>query len=137
MKANEVVTLARPLNTLLMRHLREPRSGQGKRRGTGSALSRKPRNKSPSPETFHPVCATIVDNPDITDVIVQITNIRFRTSEQLSVLKASTRVFKERQIRLTLWVTPLSQNHTSPPLVISNLGTRFFLMGVGCDAPGF
>jgi hypothetical protein len=31
----------------------------------------------------------------------------------------------------------LTQNHSSPPLVISNLGTRFFLRGVGCDAPGF
>jgi hypothetical protein len=29
------------------------------------------------------------------------------------------------------------QNHPSPPLVISNLGTRFFLRGVDCDAPGF
>jgi hypothetical protein len=29
------------------------------------------------------------------------------------------------------------QNHSSPPLVISNLGTRFFLRGVDCDAPGF
>jgi hypothetical protein len=54
------------LNSLLVRHLREPRSQQGKRRGRGSALSRKPSNKSPSPETFHTVCATIVDNPGIT-----------------------------------------------------------------------
>jgi replication factor A1/cellular nucleic acid-binding protein len=29
------------------------------------------------------------------------------------------------------------QNHSSPPLVISNLGTRFLLRGVDCDAPGF
>jgi hypothetical protein len=29
------------------------------------------------------------------------------------------------------------QNHSSPPLIISNLGTRFFLRGVDCDAPGF
>jgi hypothetical protein len=29
------------------------------------------------------------------------------------------------------------QNHPSPPLVISNLGTRFLLRGVDCDAPGF
>jgi hypothetical protein len=29
------------------------------------------------------------------------------------------------------------QNHLSPPLVNSNLGTRFFLRGVDCDAPGF
>jgi hypothetical protein len=29
------------------------------------------------------------------------------------------------------------QNHSSPPLVNSNLGTRFFLRGVDCDAPGF
>jgi hypothetical protein len=29
------------------------------------------------------------------------------------------------------------QNRSSPPLVISNLGTRFFLRGVDCDAPGF
>jgi hypothetical protein len=29
------------------------------------------------------------------------------------------------------------QNHSSPPLVISNLGTRFLLRGVDYDAPGF
>jgi hypothetical protein len=29
------------------------------------------------------------------------------------------------------------QNHSSPSLVISNLGTRFLLRGVDCDAPGF
>jgi hypothetical protein len=29
------------------------------------------------------------------------------------------------------------QNHLSPPLEISNLGTRFFLRGVDCDTPGF
>jgi hypothetical protein len=111
MKANEAVTLARPLNSSWVKHLREPRSQQRKRRGRSSALSRKPSNKSPSPEGFHRICVTNVDNPDITDVIVQITNIRFRTSERLSVLKTSTRVFKESHIRLTLWVTPLSQNH--------------------------
>jgi hypothetical protein len=37
-----------------------------KRKGKGSVLSRKPSNKSPSPETFHTVCATIVDNLGIT-----------------------------------------------------------------------
>jgi hypothetical protein len=110
-RANDDVTLARPLNSPLVQHLREPRRGQRKRRGRGSALSRKPSNKSPSPESFHRICVTNVDNPDITDVTVQIPNIRFRTSEQLSVLKTSTRVFKESQIRLTLWVTPLSQNY--------------------------
>jgi hypothetical protein len=31
----------------------------------------------------------------------------------------------------------LSQNHSSLPLVVSNLRTRFFLRGVDCDAPGF
>jgi hypothetical protein len=57
--------------------------------------------------------------------------------EQLSVLTARTRFFKGSQTRLTLWVTPLSKNPSPPPLVNSNLGTRFFLRGVGCDAPGF
>jgi hypothetical protein len=65
-RANEDVTLTRPLNSLLIKHLREPRSQQGKRRGRSSILSRKPNNRSPSLETFHPVCATIVDNPGIT-----------------------------------------------------------------------
>jgi hypothetical protein len=110
-RENEAVTLVVPLNSLLVKHLREPRRRQRKRRERGSALSRKPSNKSPSPESFHRICVTNVDNPDITDVIVQITNLRFRPSEQLSVFKTSTRVFKESQIRLTLWVTPLSQNH--------------------------
>jgi hypothetical protein len=35
------------------------------------------------------------------------------------------------------WVITLSQNPFSPPLVLSNLGTRFLLRGVDCDAPGF
>jgi hypothetical protein len=36
-----------------------------KRRRRGSALSRKASNNLPIQETFHPVCATIVDNPGI------------------------------------------------------------------------
>jgi hypothetical protein len=115
-KASEAVILARPLNAPLLQHPRESRKRQRKRREGGFALSRKPNNKSPSPESFHRICVTNVDNPDITDVIVQITDIRFRPLEQLSVFKTSNRVFKEGQIKLTLWVTPLSQNHflTSP-----------------------
>jgi hypothetical protein len=74
-------------------------------------LLRKPSNKSPGPETFHHVCVTIVDNPGITDIIAQIANLRIRTSEQLSVLTARNRFFKESQTGLTLWVTPLSKNH--------------------------
>jgi hypothetical protein len=46
-------------------------------------------------------------------------------------------IFKESQTGLTLWVTPLCMNSSPLPLVISNLGTRSFLRGVGCDAPGF
>jgi hypothetical protein len=57
------------------------------------------------------LCHNIVDNPGITDIIAQISNIRIRTSEQLSVLTARTRFFKESQTGLTLWVTPLSKNH--------------------------
>jgi hypothetical protein len=53
-KASEDVTLTRPLNSPLVQHFREPRRGQRKRRGRGSALSRKPSNKSPSPESFSP-----------------------------------------------------------------------------------
>jgi hypothetical protein len=41
------------------------------------------------------------------------------------------------QSQLNFMGNTLSQNHFSPPLVISNLGTRFFLRGVGCDAPDF
>jgi hypothetical protein len=41
------------------------------------------------------------------------------------------------QIQLNFLGNTLTQNHSSPPLVNSNLGTRFFLRGVGCDAPGF
>jgi hypothetical protein len=41
------------------------------------------------------------------------------------------------QSQLNFLGNTLTQNHSSPPLVISNLGTRFFLRGVGCDAPGF
>jgi hypothetical protein len=100
-----------------------------KRRGRGSALSRKPNNKSPSPESFHCVCATIVGNPGITDIIAQISRVRIRTSEQLSVLTARTRFFKESQTGLTLWVTHVCMNFSPSPLVISNLGTRFFLRG--------
>jgi hypothetical protein len=56
-------------------------------------------------------CYTIVDNPGITDIIAQISNIMIRTSEQLSVLTARTRFFKESRTSLTLWVTALSKNH--------------------------
>jgi hypothetical protein len=127
--ANEDVTLTRPLNSLLVQHLREPRSGQGKRRGTGSGLSRKPRNKSPSPETFHPICATIVDNPGISDVIAQNSRIRIRTSEQLSVLLARTQFFKKSQTGLTLWVTPLSQNHFPTSSCSFKSRDKIFLKG--------
>jgi hypothetical protein len=41
------------------------------------------------------------------------------------------------QSQLNFLGNTLTQNHSSPRLVISNLGTRFFLRGVGCDAPGF
>jgi hypothetical protein len=109
-RANRDVTLARPLNSLLVQRVREPRSVKGKRRGRGSALLRKPSNKSPSPESFHPVCVTIVDNPGIIDIIAQIANIRIRTSEQLSVLTARNRFFKESQTGLTPCVTPLPTN---------------------------
>jgi hypothetical protein len=60
-----------------------------------SALSRKTSNKFPSPEIFHPVCATVVDNSGISYVIAQISSIRIRTSEQLSVLTARTRYSRE------------------------------------------
>jgi hypothetical protein len=82
-----------------------------KKKRRSFASSRKASNKSPSLETFHPVCATIVDNPDITDIIAQISSIRIRTFEQLSVLTARTLFFKESQTGLTLWVAPLSKNH--------------------------
>jgi hypothetical protein len=74
-------------------------------------LIKKASQQISKPGDIPPRLCSNVDNPGITDVIVQITNIRIRTSEQLSVLKTSTRVFKESQIRLTLWVKPLSQNH--------------------------
>jgi hypothetical protein len=48
--------------------------------------------------------------PGITDRIAQISHVRISTSEQLSVLTASTRFFKESQTSLTLWVTPLCTN---------------------------
>jgi hypothetical protein len=41
------------------------------------------------------------------------------------------------QSQLNFLGNTLTQNHSPPSLVISNLGTRFFLRGVGCDAPGF
>jgi hypothetical protein len=82
-----------------------------KKRRRSSALSRKTDNKFPSPETFHPVFATIVDNPGISYIIAQISSIRIRTSEQLTVLTARTRFFKGSQTNLTLWVTSLSKNH--------------------------
>jgi hypothetical protein len=90
-RANEDVTLAKPLSSLLVKLSRKPRGYGRKRRRRSSALSRKTSNKFPSPETFHPVCATIVDNPGITYIIAQISSIRIRTSEQLSVLTARTR----------------------------------------------
>jgi hypothetical protein len=130
---NTSKTTQLPANETLPRTAKRAKKNERKR----LRLIKKAHQQISKPGSFHRICVTNVDNPDITDVIVQITNIRFRTSEQLSVLKTSTRVFKESQIRLTLWVTPLSQNHSSHPLVISNLRTRFFLRGVDCDTPGF
>jgi hypothetical protein len=49
--------------------------------------------------------------PGITYIIVQISSIRIKTSEQLSVLTARTRFFMESQTSLTLWVTSLFKNH--------------------------
>jgi hypothetical protein len=100
-------------------------------------LIKKAPQQSPSPETFHPVCATIVDNPGISDVIAQISRIRIRTSEQLSVLPARTQFSKESQTGLTLWITPLSQNHF--PISSCSFESRdeILLKGVDCDAPGF
>jgi hypothetical protein len=63
-------------------------------------LIKKASNKSPSPETFHPVCATVVENPGISYVIAQISSIRIRTSERLSVLTARTRLFQGKQDQL-------------------------------------
>jgi hypothetical protein len=79
-EGNEAVTLTRPLNSPLVRHLREPRRGQRKRRGRGSALSRKPSNRSPNPKIFHPVCATIVDSPSILPMSAQTPNSRSPSS---------------------------------------------------------
>jgi hypothetical protein len=53
-------------------------------------LIKKAQQQFSKPESLHRICVTNADNPDITDVIVQIINIKFRTSKQLSVLKAST-----------------------------------------------
>jgi hypothetical protein len=48
--------------------------------------------------------------------------------------KPSPRV---EQSQLNFMGNTLTQNHSSPPLVNPNLGTRFFLRGIDCDAPGF
>jgi hypothetical protein len=108
-----------------------------KKRRRSSASSRKASNKFPSLETFHPVCATIVDNPGNTYIISQISSIRIRTSEQLSALTARTRFSKGSQTSLTLWATSLSKNHF--PNSSCNFESRdeILLKGVGCDAPSF
>jgi hypothetical protein len=62
-KTSEDVALTRLLHSPLVQHLRESRRGQRKRRGRGSALLRKPSNRSPNPKIFLPGCATIVDSP--------------------------------------------------------------------------
>jgi hypothetical protein len=131
-KANEAVTLTGPLNSLLVKHLREPQRGQRKRRGRGSALSRKPSNRSPNPKIFHPVCATIVDSPGILPMSARTPDSKSpsntsRTPDMLST--TTSQALKWSKANRISWVTPLSQNHSSPPLVISNLGTRFFLRG--------
>jgi hypothetical protein len=139
-KANEDVTLARPLNSLLVKHLHEPRRGQGKRRERDSALPRKPSNRSPNPKIFLPGCATILDSPGILSISARnpdsrSPNSRSRTPDLLST--TTSQALKWSKANSISWVTLLSQNHSPLPLVISNLGTRFFLRGVDCDAPGF
>jgi hypothetical protein len=122
-----------PVGKTLMRATRLRRKKKKKR----LRLIKKGQQQIPSPETFHPVCATIVNNPGISYVIAQISRVKISTLEQLRVLTARTQFVKGSRTSLTLWVTPLSKNHLPFPLVISNLRTRFFLRGVGCDAPGF
>jgi hypothetical protein len=58
-------------------------------------LTKKDQQQISKPGAFHPVCATIVDNPGITYIIAQISSIRIRTSEQLSVLTARNRFFEK------------------------------------------
>jgi hypothetical protein len=64
-------------------------------------------------------------------------NSRIRTPEQLKAITARSRYFKWSKASLISWVTSLYENTSLLHLLFSNLGTKFFLRGVGCDTPGF
>jgi hypothetical protein len=50
---------------------------------------------------------------------------------------ARSQAFKWSKANWISWVTSLIENTSLLCIVLSNLGTRFCLRGVGCDAPGF
>jgi hypothetical protein len=78
-------------------------------------LIKKGSNKSPGPETFHPVCATIVDNPSITQMSAQTPDSRSpsnrrRTPDPLMTTTATSQAVKWGKANQISRVTPLCKN---------------------------
>jgi hypothetical protein len=94
------------------------------------------------PGAFHPVCATIVDNPGITQRSVRTPDSRSpsnrsRTPDPLMTTTATSQAVKWGKANCISWVTPLCTNFS--PTSSCNFESRdeILLRGVGCDAPGF
>jgi hypothetical protein len=109
----------------------------GRQTGKKRRIVKKDQQQVSKPKELPPAFATTVDNPGISYVIARTPSSRIRTSGQLKVITSRSRSFKGSQTSLTSWVISLSENTSLFHFVLSNLGSRFFLRGVGCDAPGF
>jgi hypothetical protein len=99
-------------------------------------------SKCPSLKNFRPAFATIVDSP----VIMQMSawtpgsrspSNRSRTPDLLKATTIRSQAFEWSKANWISWVTSLFENTSLLCLLLSNLGTRFCLRGVGCDALGF
>jgi hypothetical protein len=62
---------------------------------------------------------------------------RSRTANPLKATTARSQAFKWSKDNWISWVTSLFENTSLLRLLLLNLGTRFCLRGVGCDASGF
>jgi hypothetical protein len=93
-------------------------------------------------KNFHPAFATIVDSPGIMQMSARNPNnrspsSRIITPDPLTTTPTRSRSFKWSKANWISWVTSLTDNTYLVRPLLSNLEIRFFLRGVGSDAPSF